>query len=373
MYCYDIHGIATVTSEVRLPELRRFRIPGPISRPTVSVRLGKERDAAASPPAAEAETVRRIHYQEALGSFGFWIDVEIGDTVRVWASPLLRWSPHVLYTNVVEPILRWTFVKLGWALVHAACIAFGEEAYIVTARTDTGKTTTILKILSRQRRRDDMASFISDDLTLVNPDGRVLTYPKPLTISSHTVAAVNTPLLSLPERFRLLYQSRLHSRGGRKTALTLSQSKLPMATANALVQFLIPPPKYHVQRLVPGVKLGREAHLAGMFIIERGGEGEVVLDEREALQILLENGEDAYGFPPYPAIAGFLQGAGDGTGDLRVREREIIAAALRGLPAMLVRSTTMDWAERIPRFLDGSGGGRASALSRAEASVEGAA
>ena len=82
--------------------------------------------------------------------------------VDVIASPSLRYSPHVLYTNVVEPILRWTFVKKGYALVHCATIAFGDDAYMITARTDTGKTTTLLKILSHQRRDSDQAAFLSD-------------------------------------------------------------------------------------------------------------------------------------------------------------------------------------------------------------------
>ena len=48
-------------------------------------------------------------------------------------------------------------------------------------QTDTGKTTTTLKMLDR-----NPYSFVSDDLTIVCPDGRVLAYPKPLTISRHT-------------------------------------------------------------------------------------------------------------------------------------------------------------------------------------------
>lgn len=41
----------------------------------------------------------------------------------------------MLYTNIIEPILRWTFVRKGFVLLHAACIAFdvfvhnGEDAY----------------------------------------------------------------------------------------------------------------------------------------------------------------------------------------------------------------------------------------------------
>ena len=107
----------------------------------------------------------------------------MGERIEVIASPLLQRSPHVLYTNVVEPILRWTFASKGYALVHAACFADGDHAFMLTARTDTGKTTTTLKLLDHFPY-----SFLSDDLTIVCPDGRVLAYPKPLTISRHTVA-----------------------------------------------------------------------------------------------------------------------------------------------------------------------------------------
>ena len=70
-----------------------------------------------------------------------------GEPIEATASPLVGRSPHVLYTNVVEPILRWTFAERGYALVHAACLADGDDAFLVTARTDTGKTTTSLQLL----------------------------------------------------------------------------------------------------------------------------------------------------------------------------------------------------------------------------------
>ena len=184
--------------------------------------------------------------------------IDLGDRIEATASRLLRRSPHVLYTNVVEPILRWTFAERGYALVHAACLASGEDAFLVTARTDTGKTTTSLRMLDSHPY-----SFLSDDLTLVSPDGRVLTYPKPLTISRHTLKAVKTPLLSRRERIGLVVQSRLHSRSGRRFALILARTHLPAATINAVVQMIVPPPKYHVERLVPGVEVAPEARLDG--------------------------------------------------------------------------------------------------------------
>src|SRR5438034_4952634 len=45
------------------------------------------------------------------------------------------------------------------------------------------------------------------------------------------------------ERIALQFQSRLHSKSGRKVGLNLSQSKLPAATMNAIVQMIVPPPK----------------------------------------------------------------------------------------------------------------------------------
>jgi glycosyltransferase involved in cell wall biosynthesis len=344
LHSYDIHGLVTVASDVRLPELERFRVESLRDRPTVRVRIGRLTRAQSELVAALAFFARHTRYDEKLGRMGFGIEIGIGRSVEVIASPLLRYSPHVLYTNVVEPILRWTFVKKGYALVHAACIAVDGRAYLITAATDTGKTTTILKTLDNHS-----CSFLSDDLTLLSSDGRVLMYPKPLTVSRHTVAAVKTPLLKRIERLTLGYQSRIHSRSGRKFAFQLAKTGLPVATINALVQILVPPPKYDIERLIPGVEVVKEARVEGLIIIQRGGTGDVELAPDEALQTLLENCEDAYGFMPYPVIAPFLHRSNGSS--LKPIERAIVASALSGRSATLLRSETMDWWERLPQAL----------------------
>jgi dolichol-phosphate mannosyltransferase len=347
LHTYDIHGIVGVVSAAKLPELEPFRVPALAREPEIRVRTGT------LPVAANGHTAPhgsgRIRYDEGFRRFGFGVELEKRDGgFDVLATAFLARSPHVLYTNVVEPILRWTFVEKGFALVHGACLAFGDDAYLVTARTDTGKTTTVLRVLDNQPG----CSFVSDDLTLVSPEGRVLTYPKPLTISRHTLVAVNTPLLSHWERLALLVQSRLHSKSGRRFGLFLTRTGLPMATTNAIVQFLVPPPKYHVQRLVPGVKLADEARLAGLIVIERGDDGEVRLSDQEALDILMANSEDSYGFPPYESIKDFLYSSEGG--DLRPVERATVASALMGKSATLLRSSTRDWWQRVPALVRGT-------------------
>jgi hypothetical protein len=187
-------------------------------------------------------------------------------------------------------------------------------------------------------------------MTLVSRDGIALTFPKPLTISQHTLQAVNQSVLTWQENLALFFQSRIHSREGRKIAFFLGKTNLPMATVNALVQMLIPPPKYSIQRLVPGVKMTTKAKLAGLFIIERGEDQDVMLESAEAIEILLSNCEDAYGFPPYGAIKEFLYMANGK--DLRLVEQAIIRKALGDLPANLIRSSHLEWWRRIPLFVN---------------------
>ncbi len=344
-YFYNIHDIVTVASEGELPELEPFQVDTEIQQPTIRVQIGKPR-----PPKLGEADESYIHYSELLGPVGFEVGIELGEPVNVVASPSLRLSPHVLYTNVVEPILRWTFVEKGYALVHGATLAFGDEACIITARTDTGKTTTLLKILAYQRRSTDQVAFLSDDMTVVSPNGMAMTYPKPLTISYHTLRAVDADTLSFRERVTLPFQSRIHSKTGRRFAFFISKTHLPAATINMLMQMVVPPPKYFVNKLVPRVKLARKAPLTRMFIIERGKPGILPIDNAEAMQVLLENCEDAYGFPPYEALREFLYFRGDV--DLREREHAIIRQALGQLPATVIRSDNFDWWARIPAFVN---------------------
>jgi dolichol-phosphate mannosyltransferase len=402
-HCYDIHGLITVSSEVALPELARFAVEESFAQATISVRIrrsepieredpvsangngslnghasnghvalngdgtpngygtlngssalsgdavpslngnggmphvnGNGHDGSGMPTLVDATDERRLRYVEGPGRFGFGIEIEQrGDHIEVAATPLLEHSPHVLYTNVVEPILRWKFASMGYALVHGACFADGDRAIMVTAKTDTGKTTTTLKLLDRKTY-----SFLSDDLTIICPDGRVLAYPKPLTISRHTLHAVNSPLLTRRERIALIVQSRIHSRTGRRIAFVIGGLRIPAATVNAMVQRIVPPPKYQIDRLIPTAQIAPEAQLDRLFVIERGHDREETLTTREAVSTLMENCEDAFGFPPYGSIEGFLRGL-NGT-DLKLVER-----ALSQVPATMIGSSTMDWWKRL--------------------------
>ncbi|HEX6033806.1 MAG TPA: glycosyltransferase, partial [Anaerolineales bacterium] len=170
-YSYNIHNIIKLASMYELPELEYFRVPALTAEPDILIRLERRRKKDRRRTERSAGTPRRsredIHYGETLGRYGFEISISNRDRINIAVSPILRFSRHVLYTNVVEPILRWCFVRKGYALVHAACISFDGQAILVTAPTDTGKTATVLRTVDNYA-----CSFLSDDMTIVSRDGR---------------------------------------------------------------------------------------------------------------------------------------------------------------------------------------------------------
>jgi dolichol-phosphate mannosyltransferase len=345
-FSYNIHNIIKIASMFELPELEYFRVPALTSEPDIRLRLErrhkKDRRRSDRTAAAARRSTDNIHYGESLGRYGFEVSISNKDRVDVAVSPILKYSLHVLYTNVIEPILRWSFVRKGYALVHAACISFDGQAVLITARTDTGKTSTILRTVDNYT-----CSFLSDDMTIVSKDGTVLSYPKPLTISNHTLSAVNAnSTLTWWERIALQFQSRLHSKSGRGVGLKLSQTKLPAATMNAIVQMLVPPPKYMVHRLIPKVSYANVATLSRAVIIERGDEYVEALHHEQAVETFVRNAEDAYGFPPYPILADSLSKWNGES--LHPQEQAIVDQALKRIPTVRLRDPKFNWWQRIP-------------------------
>ena len=102
-------------------------------------------------------------------------------------------------------------------------------------------------------------------------------------------------------------------------------------------------------------------------LIERGEDGEKSLSDSEAIETLLSNSDDAYGFPPYSVIKKRLTQYYGPT--LEQAERDIVTHALSGLPANLVRSSSMNWAQRIPELAGVTSEPRVSHTAAASASL----
>ena len=319
---YDIHGIVRIASDVRLPELRYFGVAAFQNAADIDITVDGDGFGGLRRHRLVECDDHAVRYVEHLGRFGFAVDIRLGDVTSVQVSTLLRHSPHVLYTNVAEPLLRWTFVRKGYALVHAACLEMEGQGTLITAQTDTGKTTTCLMSVQHHD-----AGFVSDDMVIIDGSGTALAFPKPLTISAHTLQAARTAPLPWRRRWWLHVQSRLHSRNGRRTGLALSRMNLPVCTMNAWVQRVIPPPKFFIEELVPSARVVPQVRITHMGVIERGSTlVQPLFDLDSNLLVLRENTEDAYGFPPYPLIAAVLA-----NGDVEL-EDAVRRHLLDGLP-----------------------------------------
>lgn len=344
---YRIHDVATVRSQIALPELAVFNVVEQVAGDIVVSRKGllggwpRLRTSISSDG-----SVIRYREQFGLGSVAF--DVELGPTVQLRANWLLAWSHHVLYTNMVEPLLRFLMVSRDSVLLHAASVDADRGAVLLSAQTDTGKTSTLLRLLMQH----DWA-FMGDDMAVVKPDGTVLSYAKPMTLSFHTMSAVNEAALPLADRIMLAIRSRVHSKKGRSIGQAIGRAPVPIVTINAVVQLLVPPPKYHVSSLID-CDFSSSAPIDAVILMERG---EPVLEEMELeamLDALLANTEDAYTFPPFATFAPLLTFGGRDLAGLRERERDLLRTAVVAAWRVRLRVVGHEWSTIIPTLLDGT-------------------
>jgi dolichol-phosphate mannosyltransferase len=346
-YRYDVAGLLTIGSQVRLPELEYFRAQWLDGDMDIAVRVG---DVGRGHPIGRAVVTqfvnpRALRYEEHLGRIGANFRVDFGSTIDVTVGPLLAHSPHVVYTNILEALLRFVVADRGRMLLHSACIELGGRGIMLSARTDTGKTSTILRLL-----REHGGQFLSDDMTIIDDAATAWSFPKPLTISHHTLRAVEATDLTPAEWRRLRIQSRLHSKEGRSLAMVLARFNVPIMAINSLTQMTVPPPKYNIDRLVP-CRTKASTTVRDLFLIERGPDAISEVATERAVEELMVNTADAYGFPPFQYLApAIVLGDGD-YADLQRRERKVLAGAMSQIPVRRIASDSFGWADTIPALL----------------------
>jgi dolichol-phosphate mannosyltransferase len=346
-YRYDIAGLVTIGSQVRLPELEYFRAQWLDGDMDIAVRVG---DVGRGTPLGRAVVTqfvnpRALRYEEHLGRIGANFRIDLGSTIQVTVGPLLARSPHVVYTNILEALLRFVVADRGRMLLHSACLELDGHGIMLSARTDTGKTGTILRLL-----REQGGQFLSDDMTIIDEQATAMAFPKPLTISHHTLRAVEASDLSPAEWRRLRIQSRLHSKEGRSLALILSRYNLPIMAINSITQMVVPPPKYNVDRLVP-CHTGSSTTVRDLFLIERGQDALETVAPSQAVEELMINTADAYGFPPFQYLApAIVLGDGD-YAELQRNERAVLTSAVARMQRRRIASNSFGWADTIPALL----------------------
>ena len=173
-----------------------------------------------------------------------------------------------------------------------------------------------------------------------------------MTLSSHTMSAVNDQALPRADRFMLAIRSRVHSKQGRSAGHALGRLNVPIVTINAWVQLIIPPPKYHVQSLID-CDLTDRAPIDSIVLMERGTPP--LAEEPEfgfTIDRLLENTDDAYTFPPFASLAPLIAFGDLDHAALRVRERELLETSIADAWRVRVRVAGHNWSELIPSLVE---------------------
>jgi dolichol-phosphate mannosyltransferase len=343
-YRYDVAGLLAIESDVELRELRSFasrRIGPPDIRITIGMvetRPGRK--------VSFQERNDELVYREHLGPISANFTLRMGDPIQIKVSPVLAMSPHVVYTNIVEAFLRFLLVSKGYVLLHSAALVGEHGATLLSAQTDTGKTSTVITLVRNRGYR-----FLSDDMTIIDPAGVAVSYPKPMTLSFHTMGVAKDGRLSVADRAKLSVQSRVHSKSGRTVGRALGEKNVPIMTINSAVQFLVPPPKHRIDDLFE-CAVGGRAPIRNVVLMERGEEVLERVSLDAAVEKLLENTDDAYGFPPFALFAPKIRIGGDDYAALRRKEAELLRAAISNAARWHLRVKGHEWAERLPAIID---------------------
>src|SRR2546427_9942593 len=111
-HCSDIEGMVRIKSSVRLPELEFFRSSS-LGDADIVIRTRPVGGWAPRTNIAIKNGSTRLEYREHLGPLFANFSIDMEDPVVVTAGPLLALSTHVLYSNVIEPPLRFLLSGKG--------------------------------------------------------------------------------------------------------------------------------------------------------------------------------------------------------------------------------------------------------------------
>jgi dolichol-phosphate mannosyltransferase len=355
LHCYNIHNILTIRSEVLLYELEYFRcqdIPYDADMTIKAVgslggRFNFRRKIIIED---ELHQPNRLKYTEHLGPFGAQFQVNfIANKVEILVNRIVSGSNHVLYVNLVEPLLRFLFIPKGYLLLHSACISSstGDEGLLISAPPDTGKTTTVLKCVKNG------FSFLSDDMTILRLPNEALCFPKPMTISSHTLRTALTISESKnngnTKRSSLKLRSMIHSKKGRQLMRKLGNLNVPIFTINALGQKFIKPPKFNIDYFLQDALPKVRTKIYNFVLLETGLEGEhsINVPSDIATTRAIENTDDAFMFPPYREILKYLTINGRSASDLLEVEKHQLEEFLSNITCTISKSGNRLWYEAL--------------------------
>jgi len=118
----------------------------------------------------------------AQGSGWVIADIKLGETRHVQTTGDLVYflSDKIIY-HLIDRI------DIGHC-IHAACVAKGEQAFVLPANSGSGKSSFTCWLVANG------FDYISDELTIFLESGKISAIPRPIQIKSHGIAAIESLL-----------------------------------------------------------------------------------------------------------------------------------------------------------------------------------
>jgi len=345
LYCYNIHDIVKVKSEVSLYELEYFA-SNEFADPDLVINVKKTipsglhfKRTLIPDPNPE---YHKVKYSEHFGRFGAQFSIEFTDKVSIAVNKLITASRHVIYVNLVEPILRFLLISKGFVLLHSACIDIKGHGLLFSAPPDTGKTTTVLKCIKNG------FSFLSDDMTIVRLPNEAMCFPKAMTISAHTYKTATTVADNDHDKIQYKLRSLVHSKQGRQFMHKLANYNVPIFTLNTVGQAIIKPPKFKIENLLQSVTIQEKTRVKSLYFLERGSDEQIEeVPTKVALNKAIENSDDAFLFPPYADLIHHINIGGKTAKELLEQEKSMLEKFLTEVKCLVIKSNKRAWYQMV--------------------------
>lgn len=188
MEYYSIHNLLKIATNVDIPVPEYFKLQKPIRNPDVEilqVPLGFKK--------SKENVLMRTNYYFWRKKNTLFIDFNVANAklaiedifgkTRIRCTKALRkLSTKESWNRLVEAVLWFKLIKRGYTFVHAGALSYnGKEGVLIAAPADTGKTSTVLSLLSTGR-----FGFMTDDAVLLG-NGFAYSYPEKVKVSPYTL------------------------------------------------------------------------------------------------------------------------------------------------------------------------------------------
>lgn len=259
---YNLHGKIYIHSPVSLPDLAFFQSADAGNTPDITIRIDRH--------GTPRQFENTVSFDDHLGRFGFAFTLDPAtQPIEVVISPVIAQAPHVLYVNIILPLLRYLSLERDMLLLRCGAVTTDEGMTLLVAN----KPEQVMQRVFSHLEHNHTTKYASHDWTWLDAEGNVYAFPNALTMRK---------LLDLPRQRRW---------GAKMRQIP----QLPAATLNALVQRLFPPLQVPIVQRIPRERIAQQGRLVAVAGVGLNS-AEKITDH------LLQLAIDPLGFPLFDML-----------------------------------------------------------------------